>query len=114
MLTDITTPMPGLKKANQVPTIALTSPIKTAITILMISPNGSLLNFFVNVATYWLELLYEISLLVSAPFGRIFIQREVDFFAQNPIGRFSNPKGRTAPKSIDFQGFREYTGSMND
>lgn len=40
MLTDITTPMPGLKKANQVPTIALTSPIKTAITILMISPNS--------------------------------------------------------------------------
>ena len=40
MLTDITTPMPVLKKANQVPTIALTSPIKTAITILMISPNS--------------------------------------------------------------------------
>lgn len=57
--------------------------------------------------------LYPASPL-SAPKWSFFIQREMRFFAGNQIGRFSNPKGRTAPKSIDFEGFREYTGSMNN
>lgn len=32
----------------------------------------------------------------------------------NPIRRFSNPKGRTVPKPIDYPVLRAYTDGMND
>ena len=38
ILIDITGPIPGLKKENQMPTAALIKPNRTAITILIISP----------------------------------------------------------------------------
>lgn len=44
----------------------------------------------------------------------LFNPKRNEVFVENPISRFSNPKGRIAPQSIDFEGFREYTGSMND
>ena len=46
--------------------------------------------------------------------GDFFTQKARDFLSKNPISRFSNPKGRTVPKTVDFKGFREYTGGMND
>jgi len=51
---------------------------------------------------------------LSAPKWSFFYPKRNEVFAGNPISRFSNPKGRIAPKSIDFEGLREYTGGMND
>ena len=46
--------------------------------------------------------------------GDFFTQKARDFLSKNPISRFSNPKGRTVPKTVDFKGFRKYTDGMND
>jgi len=35
-------------------------------------------------------------------------------FSQNPIGRFSAPKGNITPGTVDFKGSGEYTERMND
>jgi len=58
--------------------------------------------------------LYLSASPLSAPKWSFFYPKRNEVFAGNPISMFSNPKGRIAPKSIDFEGLREYTGSMND